>query len=336
MTMRSPAHAFEGTANGLPRVSFVVPVLNDAEGLDRCLRSIRANDYPADLIEVVVADNGSSDGSVEVARRHGAMVLELPGLTVAEMRNRAAARATGEALAFVDADHELDAGWLRAAARRLRLPGTGAAGAPYLTAPGGTWVQRMHAGLRGQAAGPVDTAWLGSGNLVVWKHVFEKTGGFDTKLVTCEDVDFCRRIRTLGFRLTNDPALRSVHFGDARTLRELFRGELWRGRDNLRASAREPLTWRDVPSVLFPLAFLVTVAGLSAAVLLLAYVGPFPAVVALSVLSGIVALRTAAMIRRARAHSIAGTAQAAAMAATYETARAFALVARKGHRRARK
>jgi glycosyltransferase involved in cell wall biosynthesis len=318
------------------RFSFIVPVLNDAEGLDRCLRSIRDNDYPSDLLEIVVADNGSSDGSVAVARRHGAIVLELPGLTVAEMRNRAAVRATGDVLAFVDADHAIDAGWLRAAARRLQQPGTGAAGAPYLTAPAGTWVQRMHAGLRRQAAQAVDTAWLASGNLVVWKHVFEKARGFDTNLVTCEDVDFCRRIRALGFRLTNDPALRSVHFGDARTLRELFRGELWRGRDNLRASARERLTWRDVPSVLFPLGFLVSAAGLVTAVLLLPYVGLLPALLALSVQAAIVMLRTAAMIDRARPRTVAGIAQVTAMAATYETARAFALVVRKGHRRARK
>jgi hypothetical protein len=46
------------------------------------------------------------------------------------------------------------------------------------------------------------------------------------------------------------------HFGDPATLGELFRGELWRGRDNLRVSLRGPVDWRDLPSVIVPLLWL--------------------------------------------------------------------------------
>ena len=47
--------------------------------------------------------------------------------------------------------------------------------------------------------------------------------------------------------------MRNVHFGDPATLWDLFRGELWRGRDNLRISLRGPLTWRGLPSVVIPI-----------------------------------------------------------------------------------
>ena len=60
--------------------TFIIPVRNDARRLERCLASILVNDYPRELVQVVVADNGSSDESVEVARRIGADVLVLPGL----------------------------------------------------------------------------------------------------------------------------------------------------------------------------------------------------------------------------------------------------------------
>ena len=46
-----------------PLVSFVIPVRNDASRLRRCLATVMANDYPRDLMEVLVVDNGSTDGS---------------------------------------------------------------------------------------------------------------------------------------------------------------------------------------------------------------------------------------------------------------------------------
>src|SRR5215217_5553243 len=99
-------------------VSFVVPVRDDALRLRRCLASIARNQYPD--LEVVVADNGSRDGSAGVAREAGARVLALPGLKVAELRNRAAGAAQGEVLAFIDADHEIDPAWAAHAVDVLR------------------------------------------------------------------------------------------------------------------------------------------------------------------------------------------------------------------------
>ena len=88
-------------------VSFVIPVRDDAARLKRCLASILRNEYPASLLELVVVDNGSRDGSDRVAREAGALLLSCPGASVSELRNRGAAAARGEVLAFVDADHEI-------------------------------------------------------------------------------------------------------------------------------------------------------------------------------------------------------------------------------------
>src|SRR3954471_429281 len=99
-----------GDGGAPPRISFVVPVRNDAEGLRRCLASIRAQGD----VEIVVVDNGSSDGSVDVARTFGAKVIELPGAPVSTLRNRGVATSGGDFIAFVDADMQLGAGWLQA------------------------------------------------------------------------------------------------------------------------------------------------------------------------------------------------------------------------------
>ena len=236
-----------------PRISFIVPVRNDAARLDACLRSIRQNVGASRHDEIIVVDNGSSDGSADVARRHGARVLDIPErVRVSELRNRAAAAAAGQVFAFIDADNEIWSGWSVAALESLRHESVGAVGAHYLAPIDGTWVQRAYGVLRGRAQGLHDVDWLGSGNLAVWRSAFESIGGFDVSLETCEDVDFCQRLRARGLRLMSDARLKSVHHGDPETLGALLRGERWRGRDNLRVAFRRPVDWASMPSALIP------------------------------------------------------------------------------------
>ena len=317
------------------RISVLIPVLNDADGLSRCLNSIRGNGYPADRLEVIVADNGSTDGSREVGARAGVRVVDMPGLPVAAVRNRLAELSTGDVLAFVDADHELAAGWFQSAVETLRRPGVFAVGAPYHAPIDGTWVQRLYDGFRARAAEASDTRWLGSGNLAVWAAQFRSIEGFDTSLVTCEDVDFCQRLRLSGGKLIADERLRSIHHGDPRTLRQLFASELWRGRDNLKVSLRVRPELRDLPSIAVPIATLCCLAALPLGAVAAAYgkvwplVGVFAAVVAPS------AARATAMKQRLGPQPAGGWMRAFAVAATYDLARALAIVVRKGHRRAR-
>jgi hypothetical protein len=119
--------------------------------------------------------------------------------------------------------------------------------------------------------------------------------------------------------------MRSTHLGDPATLGALFFGELWRGRDNLRASLRS-LTLRGVPSLAIPL---VNLGLLIAAVLALAVAGagglPVAAAAGLGI-AAFAALRASVMVSRLRPRSLAGSVQALAVAATYDLARALAPV----------
>src|SRR5438552_1216816 len=92
----NPPGGERDVSDPVPVVSFIVPVRNDAGRLAQCLASIRAVDYPGDRLEIVVADNGSTDGSGAIAREAGAEVLSLPRLRVAEMRNLAVQHCHGE------------------------------------------------------------------------------------------------------------------------------------------------------------------------------------------------------------------------------------------------
>jgi GT2 family glycosyltransferase len=314
-------------------VSFVIPVKNDADRLHRCLASIARN-AAAGLSQIVVVDNGSSDHSVEVARGAGADVIVVPEGRIGQLRNEGSFAARGDLLAFVDADHELGTGWLSAALETMQLPDVGAAGALYVAPPDGTWVQRMYGALRGKTVGRSDARWLGSGNLIVRRTAFEALGGFDVTLESCEDVDFCERLRGVGWRLVADERLISIHHGDPASLTTLFRAERWRGRDNLRITLRHGLSARDVPSVLVPVVIASSFVAAAVAMMLMPF-GGAPALVvltsAIGTISGLCGLRGLRVAASGRVRTTGTLVEALAVGATYELARAAALVGRAPH-----
>ncbi len=312
---------------GVVRVSFVVPVRDDARRLERCVASIARNDYPRELVQIIIVDNGSRDDSAAVARAAGALVLTAHG-RVAELRNLGAQTAAGDVLAFVDADHEIDPHWIASAARALDAPAVAAAGAPYSVPADANWVQRRYDTLRSRSPRPVDVDWLGSGNLAIRRDVFQEIGGFDVALETCEDVDLCNRLKLAGHRLVADPALRSIHFGDPATLRALFFGELWRGRNNLRVTWRGPRTFAHFRSLLVPIVDLIAIAGAAAALLVRAW--PLALLCAAAGI-GLAALKTIAMVKRAPRATVTVAVQSFVVAVAYDAARALALLASGSH-----
>ena len=98
-------------------ISVVIPVLNDAGLLSRCLDALEVGSRRPD--EIVVVDNGSSDGSAAVARAHGARVVVEPlrGIAPASASGFDAAR--GDLIARIDADCVPHPDWLRHAEQRF-------------------------------------------------------------------------------------------------------------------------------------------------------------------------------------------------------------------------
>jgi GT2 family glycosyltransferase len=319
------------TAPATPLVSFVIPVRNDAQRLSRCLKSIKASRYPAHRIEIIVVDNGSRDGSDAVARNLGARVISLPGLRVSELRNKGAQVASGAIIAFVDADHEINQAWVRSAVDTFALERVGASGAQYVVPQDVTWVQRMYDGFRDRVPGRRPVEWLASGNLAVSREAFTRAHGFDTSLETCEDVDLCQRLRRIGYRVMSDSRLKSVHFGDPATLWALFCGELWRGRDNFRASLRGPITVRGLPSVVIPAIDLTMLLLGLIALIAAPTAGLLVAAVAVAVIGGFAALRAGRLAMHLKTRSLGELAQAFAVASVYDLARALAPVSRAGY-----
>ena len=94
-------------------MSILIPTLNASSVLENCLESIKKQNYPTEKIEIIVADGGSTDGTVEMAKKYGAVVVENK-LKTGEAGKAAALRAAGgEFVALIDSDNILpDGEWL--------------------------------------------------------------------------------------------------------------------------------------------------------------------------------------------------------------------------------
>src|SRR3954462_1949734 len=106
----------------LPHVTVIIPVKDRREQMLRCLDAALALDYPD--YDLLVADNGSTDGTPEACRERGRtsdVPLEVKVFegTLGRVRNSAAKHARGEIVAFTDSDCLPQPGWLAAAASRF-------------------------------------------------------------------------------------------------------------------------------------------------------------------------------------------------------------------------
>jgi hypothetical protein len=258
-------------------------------------------------------------------------VLQEPALKVGGLRNAGVRAAHSEIVAFVDCDHELAPSWLEACLAAFTDPGVAAAGATYSPPPNANRVQAAYDALRARPPARTDAEWLAAGNMAVRRRVFQLVGGFDETLEACEDVDLCRAIRQGGFRVVAEPGMRSIHHGDPATIGAVFRGELWRGRGNLRVGARGPLTLRSLPGLLLPVISLLVIAGLAVGAVASPWTGPMYVAAAAVVLAAITMLRVAVMLRRRPTASPSALGALVVVACAYELARALAPLAKATH-----
>ncbi len=94
----------------VPLISVIIPALNEADHLAKCLRSIQPNSPGGSDLEIIIADGGSTDGTVSIAAQSNAKVIHAPRGRAAQM-NAGAAHARGEVLLFLHADTRLPFGY---------------------------------------------------------------------------------------------------------------------------------------------------------------------------------------------------------------------------------
>lgn len=98
-------------ANGTPTVSFIIAAYNEEAVIAERLENVLASDYPPGLLEIIVADDGSSDATTAIVERYrerGVRLLSFPRRGKIPALNDAVAQATGEILVFSDANIQGD------------------------------------------------------------------------------------------------------------------------------------------------------------------------------------------------------------------------------------
>ena len=237
--------------------SVIIPAKNEEANISVCLDSIFSNRYPSERYEVIVVDNGSDDRTVAVAVSRNATVAQLPDVNISALRNHGAKLAGGRVLAFMDADCTVAVDWLQQASRYLEQPDVALFGSPPGIPQESTWVQRTWFLVRGRTGDHevTEVSWLESMNMFIPRHLFFKVDGFNEELVTCEDVDISYRLAEHG-RIISDVRIKATHHGEARTLREFFRKERWRGKSNYAGLRVHGLRPEEIPSLVLPAYFL--------------------------------------------------------------------------------
>jgi len=217
--------------NEHPFISIIVPAYNAREHLDRCLDALLASSYAS--FEIIVVDDGSTDGTAESARAKGVTVLERtrqagPGAA----RNEGALRAKGEVLLFIDADVLVTEGTVALVAKRFtEHPDVDALFGSYDDTPWegnflSLYKNLAHHYVHQQSGEEAVTFWAGCG--AVRKEVFDRAKGFDQEgypRPSIEDIELGYRMKRMGCRILLDKALQVKHL-KRWTLRSLLRADI--------------------------------------------------------------------------------------------------------------
>ena len=189
-----------------PRISVVVCTHNGARTLPQCLERLQCLPYPD--YEVIVVDDGSSDGSGEIARRYDVELLQTDHRGLGFARNVGIEHAGGEIVAFLDDDAYPDQDWLHYMALAFENGSHAGIGGPNLPPPEDGRVAECVARAPG---GPIhvlisdrEAEHVPGCNMAFRKAALEAVGGFDERFSTAgDDVDLCWRLQdageTLGF-----------------------------------------------------------------------------------------------------------------------------------------
>jgi glycosyl transferase family 2 len=182
-----------------PRYSLVIPARNEAELLPRLLDSVdaarRSYSGGAGAIEVIVADNASTDDTAAVAAARGCRVVRVEKRIIAAVRNGGAHAARGEILAFVDADFRIHPDTFDAIDRELAT-GRVVGGAT------GTTVERWSLGIALTfllMMSLVRLLRMNTGVVFCRRADFGAIGGYDEGRLYAEDVKLLWDLRRLGW-----------------------------------------------------------------------------------------------------------------------------------------
>ncbi|MEW5735104.1 MAG: glycosyltransferase family 2 protein [Thermodesulfobacteriota bacterium] len=285
-----------------PFITVVVPVRNEEPYIGATLSMLLAQDWPADRLEILVADGMSTDATAEKVRQMAAKdprvrLLENRRKLSSAGRNLGFAQGRGDVFVVVDGHCHVEGdGLFRSIAACLQKSGAACLGRPQpLDPPGISEFQQAVAAARASALGHGRGSYIYSkhegfispvsNGAVYLRRVVEALDGVDESFDACEDVEYNLRVEKAGFSAYMSPDL-TVKYFPRESLGGLWRQMVRYGRGRARLNAKHPET--GSAASLAPLVFvagllvllLVSLFSHTGLALLLAALGFYGAVVA--------------------------------------------------------
>jgi len=197
-----------------PLVSVVVCSHNGASTIADCCEGMRSLEYPNS--EVIVVDDGSTDGTAQLAAPFGCRVVSTQNQGLASARNTGLAAARGEIVAYIDDDARPDPHWLDYLVQTFRTTSHAAVRGPNVPPPDGAVADAVaHA-----PGGPIhvlltDTVaeHVPGCNMAFRRDALVAVGGFDPQFRAAgDDVDICWKIQQAGWTIGFNPAALVWHY----------------------------------------------------------------------------------------------------------------------------
>ncbi len=289
--------------------------------LKACLDSVITAMEDQRNAELILLDNGSTDGSYELLLSQfagTAKVCQIRGVTISALRNHGARVAEGEYLSFVDSDMVVPKDYFSACMDVFASVDTDATGCYYDLPESSNWLEETWDNVNRP---PVSTyvPYLCTGNFIIKKAVFEKVGGFNENLATGEDAEVGLRLNACGFKIFASSKVSAVHLGNPKTFGQFFKKHAWHG---LGMFGSLKWSWADKPLLATFGHLILTILG--ALNLFLLPARPGWRITAFLVLSGLAPLATV-MYRSVKRGNLYRPLRSILLYYIYLTARVYAL-----------
>ncbi len=238
------------TITSLPTVSIIMPIYNEEHYIRESLSAILAQDYPADKIEILIADGMSNDNTraiIDTLNTDGRItILDNPKRRQSFGLNRLIQAARHDYLIRVDGHTILAPSYVTKCIESLQT--TGAANVGGAMNPVGRTRMGCAIAAAGKSAFAVpsafhvstraqftDTVYLGAWH----RSIFAEVGGFNTQVGVNEDYELNYRIRQAGHRVYFSPDIQSIYYG-RQTIKDLWKQYLTYGRSKVRTLRQHP------------------------------------------------------------------------------------------------
>ena len=254
----------------LPKITVVLPIRNEEQFIAQTLAYVLTQDYPKELVEVLVVDGESDDRTAaivsEIAGSDARVrLLSNPRRLSSAARSLGAKAATGDIVTFIDGHTYIDNNQLlKSTARLMQEKEVDVLSRPqFLDTPENTFFQKAVSLARKSVLGHgLDSTIYTDKDLYVdpsssgasyRRDVFNEVGFFDERFDACEDVEFNYRVHKSGRKSFTSLAL-AVYYYPRNSLGRLFKQMARYGAGRLRLARKHPATLS--PTTLLPVFFL--------------------------------------------------------------------------------